>query len=300
MSKGQNFYEILGVSQDATQEEIQSAYRKLAVKYHPDKNPGDKAAEEHFKEFGQAYAVLSDAGQRAQYDQQLRTGFPADGFPSGGGGFGGFESISIDEILRRYGDMFGESFGGFRGGGFGPFQRGVPARRRGRDVEASMSVPFRDAALGESVSVTLHDSSGRRSLSVTLPEGTQDGATLRLKGQGEEGMNGGPSGDLFMRIRVTPDPVFRPHGKDIEADLRVPAPIAVLGGKVAVTTIQGKEGNVTIPPGTSSGTLLRLRGQGIQGGDHLARVVVSVPKEPTDEQSELYEKLRALGEKQTV
>jgi DnaJ-class molecular chaperone len=301
MTKGQNFYEILGVSQDATQDQIQSAYRKLAVKYHPDKNPDDKQAEERFKELGQAYAVLSDAGQRARYDQQLRTGFPADGFPAGGGGYGGFESISIDEILRRYGDMFGEAFGGFGGGGRGgPFQRGVRQRRRGRDVEASMDVPFRDAALGHSVSVTLHDSSGRRSLSVNLPEGTRDGATLRLKGQGEEGLNGGPPGDLFLRIRITPDPIFRPHGKDIEADLHVPAPIAVLGGKVAVTTIHGKEGNVTIPPGTSSGSLLRLRGQGIRGGDHLARVVVAVPKDPNDEERKLYEKLRALGEKQAV
>lgn len=309
MSTGQNFYEILGVSQDATQEEIQGAYRKLAVKYHPDKNPGDKAAEDRFKELGQAYATLSDAGQRARYDQQMRTGFPPEGFQGGGvpgGGYGGFESISIDEILRRYGDMFGDAFGGMggmggRGGGRGgPFQRGVRQRRRGRDVEASMEVPFRDAALGNKVSVTLHDSSGRRTLSVNLPEGTQDGSTLRLKGQGEEGLNGGPAGDLFLRIRTTPDPVYRSHGRDIESDLPVPAPIAVLGGKVSVTTIHGKEGLVTIPPGTSSGTQLRLKGQGIQGGDHFARIVVSVPKEPSEEERELYEKLRELGEKQAV
>ena len=163
-----------------------------------------------------------------------------------------------------------------------------------------MDVPFRDAALGHSVSVTLHDSSGRRSLSVNLPEGTRDGSTLRLKGQGEEGMHGGPPGDLFLRIRVTPDPIFRPHGRDIEADLHVPAPIAVLGGKVAVTTIHGKEGFVTIPAGTTSGTQLRLRGQGIQGGDHFAQIIVSVPKDPSDDERELYEKLRTLGEKQTV
>lgn len=163
-----------------------------------------------------------------------------------------------------------------------------------------MDVPFRDAALGHPVSVTLHDSSGRRSLSVNLPEGTRDGSTLRLKGQGEEGQHGGPPGDLFLRIRVTPDPIFRSHGNDIEADLQVPAPIAVLGGKVSVTTIHGKEGRVTIPAGTSSGTQLRLRGQGIKGGDHFARIVVSVPKDPSDEERELYEKLLELGEKQAV
>ena len=310
MAQGKNFYETLGVSEDASQDEIQSAYRKLAVKYHPDKNPGDKAAEERFKELGQAYAVLSDAGQRARYDQQMRSGFPSEGFQGGmpgDGGFGGYESISIDEILRRYGDMFGDSFGGFggfagggRGGRGSPFQRGVPQRRRGRDVEASMDVSFRDAALGQKVSVTLHDSSGRRSLSVNLPEGTQDGSTLRLKGQGEEGAHGGPPGDLFLRIRVMPDAVFRSHGRHIEADLQVPAPIAVLGGKVSVTTIHGKEGLVTIPPGTSSGTQLRLKGQGIKGGDHFARIVVAVPKDPSDEERELYEKLLALGEQQTV
>ena len=309
MSKGKNFYEVLGVSQDATQEEIQGAYRKLAVKYHPDKNPGDKKAEERFKELGQAYAVLSDAGERARYDQQLRTGVPPQGVPGGvpGGGFGGYESISIDEILRRYGDLFGDAFGGF--GGFagapggdrgGPFQRGVPQRRRGRDVEASMEVPLRDAALGNKVGVTLHDSRGHRTLSVNLPAGTMDGSTLRLKGQGEPGHGGGPSGDLFLRIRVQPDPVYRLKGRDIEADLAVPAPIAVLGGKVSVTTIHGKEGLVTIPPGTSSGTRLRLKGQGIQGGDHFARIVVAVPKDPTAEERELYEKLRELGEKQAV
>lgn len=291
MATGRNFYEVLGVSQDATQEQIQTAYRRLAVKHHPDKNPGDKEAEEKFKELGQAYAVLSDPGKRARYDQQLRGGFAEGGFP---GGFGDFEAISIDEILRRYGDLFGEAFGGFGGAVHTPFQRGVRRRQRGRDVEASVEVPFREAALGSSVDVTLHDSSGRRTLSITMPQGTRDGATLRLKGQGEPGMNGGPAGDLFLRVQVMPDPVFRRHGRDIEADLPVPAPIAVLGGKVAVTTLKGATGTVTVPPGTSTGTLLRLKGQGIKGGDHLARVVVTVPKEPQPEVKALYEQLRDL------
>jgi DnaJ-class molecular chaperone len=297
MSSGRNFYEILGVSEDASQEEIQDKYRKLAVQYHPDKNPDDKQAEERFKELGQAYDVLSDPGKRAQYDQQLHMGIPPDGFQ--GGVPGGWEDISTDEILRKFGGMFGDLFGG--GGGFrvdgrgGPFVRGAPMPTRGQDVEASVTIPFQEAALGGKISVTLHDSTGTRNVSMRIPEGTKDGATFRLKGQGGQGGGGGPAGDLFIRVSVAPDPVYRRNGSDLEADLEVPAPIAVLGGKVDVTTIHGKEGQVTIPPGTSTGTKLRLRGQGVLGGDHLARVVVAVPKNPSEEQRALYEKLRDLG-----
>ncbi len=297
MPQSKSFYEVLGVGENATQEEIQAAYRKLAVKYHPDKNPGDQQAEEKFKELGRAYAVLSDPGQRAQYDQQLHTGFPPEGM--GDGGFPGYESISTDEILRRFGFLFGDLFGGDGGAeGFSPFgRRGGPrvARRgRGQDVEASVRVPFRAAALGDKIEVTLHGSTGTRTLSIRVPEGTVEGATLRLRGQGEPGPGGGPPGDLFLRVHVDPDPTFRLSGHDVEADLAVSAPVAVLGGKVEVRTLGGKVGTVTVPPGTSSGTVLRLRGQGIRGGDHLARVVVTVPKDPTPEARALYEKLRDL------
>lgn len=297
MGKGNNFYEILGVSEDASQEDIQRAYRRLAVRFHPDKNPDDKAAEEKFKDLGQAYAVLSDPGKRAQYDQQLHMGFPPEGVPGGfpgGAGYGDWEAISTEEILRRFGDLFGDAFGGGFGGGFGQVQRGARMRQRGQDIEASITVPFRPATIGDRVDVTLHDSSGQRTLSISIPPGTRDGATLRLKGQGGQGLYGGPSGDLFLRVHVTPDPVFRRRGNDIEADLPVPAPVAVLGGKVGVRTLKGAEGTVTVPPGTSTGKLLRLRGQGVQGGDYLARVVVTVPKEPNDEERELYGKLRDM------
>ena len=295
MAQAKNFYEILGVGEDATQEQIQSAYRKLAVKYHPDKNPGDQTAEEHFKELGQAFDVLSDPGKRAQYDQQLRMGFPPEGFGGGPGGYpgGGWQSISTDEILRKFGDLFGDAFMG--GEGFGQtFRRGGVRPRKGANVEASVTVPFRAAALGEKVSVTLHDSQGQRTLEIRIPEGTVEGATLRLQGQGEPSPTRGPSGDLFLRVHVEPDPEFRLAGRDVEADLPVPAPIAVLGGKVPTRTLKGAVGSVTVPPGTSSGTVLRLRGHGVKGGDHLARVVVTVPSSPTDEEKALYEKLKEL------
>ncbi len=296
MAQGKNFYETLGVGEDASQDEIQSAYRKLAVKYHPDKNPGDKSAEDHFKELGQAFDVLSDPGKRAQYDQQLRGGFPPDGFGGGPGGYpgGGWQSISTDEILRKFGDLFGDAFMGGDGGFGQGFRRGGVRHRKGANVEASVTVPFRAAALGEKVSVTLHDSQGQRTLEIRIPEGTVEGATLRLQGQGEPSPTGGPAGDLFLRVHVEPDPVFHLDGNHVQADLPVPAPIAVLGGKVETQTLKGAVGSVTVPPGTNSGTILRLRGHGVKGGDHLARVVVTVPDAPTEAQKALYEQLKEL------
>jgi DnaJ-class molecular chaperone len=293
VARGKSFYEVLGVPEDASDEDIRTAYRKLAVKVHPDKNPGDKQAEERFKELAQAYAVLSDTDKRAMYDRQLRGGFATGEVPGGPGGFGGFggfgggggdwEAFSIDEILRRFGGMFG----GFEGGG------GRGFRGAGQDVEASVTVPFRTAALGDHVEVSLSGDGIPKKVSLKIPEGTQDGATLRLRGMGGPGLGGGPAGDLFLRIRVTPDREFRAKGHDVESDLKVSAPTAALGGKVTAKTLRG-EATVTIPPGTSSGSVLRLRGQGIRGGDHLVRVLVTVPSRPTAEETRLYEQLRDL------
>jgi molecular chaperone DnaJ len=343
-------YEVLGVAKTATEDEIRTQYRKLALKYHPDKNPGDKQAEERFKELAQAYDVLSDPEKRRAYDTRGTRRGPEPA--QGAGGWEGPE-ISIEEILQRYGDVFG---------GFGErFHRGRPAQRRGEDALAAITVDFRTAALGGSVAIALAGpvacdtcggsgtragasrdcpecgGSGRvsratgrrgdmftvtsacprcegtgldpasrcptcggagavereREVTVRVPEGTADGSTLRLRGMGSAGMRGGPAGDLLLEVRVAKDPHWRREGNDVHAPLPVPAPLAVVGGKVRARTLRG-EGDVTIPAGTSSGTVLRLKGQGILGGDHLAHVELTVPPRPTPEQLDLYRRLSQL------
>jgi DnaJ-class molecular chaperone len=277
-----DFYEVLGVGKDASADDIRSAYRRLALKYHPDKNPGNKQAEEKFKELAQAYEVLSDPAQRSAYDDRDRA--DPSGWRPGGSGFQDAGAFSIEEILRRYGDLFG-GFGGFeeeprprRGG-----------RRRGSDVEGTLPVDFRTAALGGRIEFTMPGKGDR--VTVTIPEGTEDGAVLRLRGVGEPAPRGGQPGDLLLRVHVRPDPEFRREGNDVHADLPVPAPTAVLGGKVTARTLRG-EGTVGVPPGTTSGRVLRLKGQGIRGGDHWAHVVVTVPENPTEAEKDLYRRLQ--------
>ncbi len=286
-----NLYEVLGVPEDASDDQIRKAYRKAAIKYHPDKNPGNKQAEERFKELSQAYDVLSNAQKRKAYDARLRGGF-GGGIGDLGDMFGGdFQSISIEDILGRYGDLFG---------GFGVPFHARNVQQRGRDMEAELRVDFRTAALGGKVEVTLRAPSlggaggAMRKVTVTIPEGTSDGAKLRLNGLGQAGMRGGPPGDLLLRIRVAPDPSMRRDGNDIHVALHTPAHTAVLGGSATVRTLRG-EAQVKIPAGTSSGQVMRLKGQGIRGGDLLATVMVDVPAKPTDAQKALYEQLRELA-----
>ncbi|REK29355.1 MAG: molecular chaperone DnaJ [Planctomycetota bacterium] len=347
---GEDLYEILGVSKDASEAEIQRAYRKLALKYHPDKNPNDKAAADRFKKVSEAFEVLSDREKRQAYDRRGMAGVHAKGFH-------GFESN--EEIYSHFGDIFGDIFGGGMGGGF----RGRPAGpQHGRDLRFRMSIPFAEAALGStreveipvldmcpdcngsgmaakaatkvcpdcggSGSVTQQneerggyfsfssacpacggsglkngppcvkcDGNGRlektRQISVKVPAGVENGQTLRLVGQGESGLRGGPNGDLLIEINVQPHPTYRRDGLDIRSDVRVPVATALLGGKVDVSTLHGMA-TLTIPPGTSSDQTFRLRGQGIRSGklcgDHLARAVVTVPKELSDKAKEAVRK----------
>lgn len=291
MSVGsKNLYEVLGVAEDASPEVIRAAYRKLAIKYHPDKNPGDTAAEERFKEVSQAYDVLSSPEKRESYDQRLRGGFGGD-FSDLFGGVG-----SIEDILHRYGDLFG-GFGGI------PFHTGR-AHRRGQDVEAELRIGFRSAAKGDEVDVnirvpSLNDPQGSaKRVSVRIPAGAEDGTVMKLRGLGQAGMRGGPAGDLLLTLRVAPHPVFKREGKTLRVDVRIPVHIAALGGTATVPTLDG-EGSLKIPSGTASGTIMRIRGQGIQGGDMHAQILVDVPKEPTDEQRALFEQLRDLDADQT-
>lgn len=283
-----NLYEVLGVSEDASSDDIRKAYRKLAIKYHPDKNPKNREeAEERFKEYTQAYEVLSDDEKRQQYDARLRGGHSGD-FHDIGDMFGDFGSFSLEDLLGQYGDIFG-------GAGVPFHARRV--QRKGSNVEAELRVDFRTAARGGKVQVSMRvpGDHSPKEVDISIPEGIEDGRPLRLRGLGQPGRGGGPAGDLILRIRVGEDPVFERDGSNVLVDVTVPAPTAVLGGKVTVPTLAG-EATLTIPAGTSTGTKMRLKGMGIQQGDLFARVLVSVPKEPTDEQKKLYEELRALDE----
>ncbi|MCA9314383.1 MAG: J domain-containing protein [Planctomycetes bacterium] len=284
-----SLYEALGVAEDATAEQIRSAYRRLAIRYHPDKNPGNAQAEERFKELTQAYEVLSDEKRRAEYDRRRKGGYGPVDFGDLFGGAGGF---SIEDILQRHGDLFG---------GFGvPFHAGR-LKRRGRDMQAELRVDFVTAARGGKTEVSLRVPSlsnpeGEvKRVTLTIPVGAEDGDVLRLGGLGGAGVEGGPPGDLMLTIVVPTHPDFRRVGDDIHVDVHVPAWLAALGGRADVKTLDGTA-SVKIPVGTSSGRLLRLKGQGIRTGDLLARVLLDVPANPTDEQRALYEQLRDLDE----
>jgi curved DNA-binding protein len=300
-----DYYDVLGVKRDASEEELRKAYRKLARDFHPDRNPGDKTAEARFKEVQDAYDVLGDKTKRAQYDQFGFAGPGAGGFPGAGGagpggfsfnfggGPGGFRAEGVDpeqmsEVLRR---MFGggaegpedvsELFGGGRARGRGGRRRGRPAQ----DVEAEIEVPFLTAALGGSVDVNVDG----RVLGVKVPAGFEDGKALRISGQGPGG------GDLMLRVRVQPHPHFRREGNDVLLELPVSLPEAVLGTRVDVPTLDGKKLSLKVPAGTSSGKKLRARGHGVKGGDLILEVKVEVPHAPDERSKQLIEEFAKLN-----
>jgi curved DNA-binding protein len=291
-----DYYEVLGVARNASEGDIKKAYRGLARKYHPDRNPGDKSAEERFKEVQEAYDVLSDKTKRAQYDQ---FGFAGPGggpggagpfgwgggAPGGGPGFGGFQNLDPEDlasILRQFGGAGGEDLGDVftrraRGG-----RRRAP---RAEAVEAEVSIPFLTAALGGTVQLSVNG----RQLDVKIPAGVEEGKKLRLAGQGPEGT------DLLVKLHLEPHPHFRREGNDIILAVPITVAEAVLGARVDVPTIDGTHLTVSIPPGTSSGGRLRLRGKGIAGGDQFIEVKIVVPR-PLDARSrELLEEFARLN-----
>lgn len=300
-----DFYEVLGVSRDASQEEIQRSYRKLARQHHPDINK-DPAAEERFKDVSEAYHVLSDPETRRRYDafgpdfRQVPPDVDPDAFRrgratagaragagAGPGGFG-FRQGDVDVDLE---DLFGGIFGGRPGRGWGPV--------RGADQEAELSLSVEEAYQGGRRSVTLSGRDGARRLDVTIPAGVTDGQRIRLAGQGGQGGDGAPAGDLYLVIRLLPHPRYRVHGRDIDTVLRLSPWEAALGTSVAIDTPAG-EAKVTVPAGTSSGRRLRLRGRGLphQGGtpgDLLAEVRIMVPARLSDAERQLFEQLAATS-----
>ncbi|HYN66034.1 MAG TPA: DnaJ C-terminal domain-containing protein [Ornithinibacter sp.] len=320
-----DFYAILGVAQDADQAAIKKAYRKLARKHHPDQNAGDSAAEQRFKDIGEANAVLSDPKQREEYDAirqmahggaRFRAGGPGGNagfedvfsafgggggqrvrFSTGGaGGAGGAGQPDLDDLLAQ---MFGGTAGaGAASGARGadPFSGFSAPRgpRAGADVQARTSLSFRDAV--EGATVTLQTAQGRR-ITTKVPAGVKDGQKIRLRGKGGEGDPGAPKGDLILSVTVDKHPVFGRDGDNLTVDLPVTFAEAALGATVAVPTLDGSSVRVKVAPGTPSGRVLRVKGRGVKGrhgtGDLLVKVSVVVPQRLTDAARTAVEALRA-------
>lgn len=286
-----DLYSVLGLSRDASQDDIRKAYRRLAKKNHPDLNPGDEEAEKRFKEISAAYNILGDEEKRARYDKgeidESGTERPEQGYyrhyaerEPGGFKYYQWGHPGQEEDL---GDIFSDLFG--RGG----FSQERGFRARGRDVNYTLSIDFLEAVNGAKKTVTMPDG---KQLAITVPAGLKDGQTLRLRGKGEPGMGGGSDGDALVTVHVREHPVFTRDGDTIRSPLDVTLNEALSGAKIRVETISGAV-NVTVPKNANTGDTLRLRGQGVTNrstgkrGDHLVELRVKLPKAPDDELRQL-------------
>lgn len=344
-----DYYEVLGVERSASEAELKKAYRRLAMKFHPDRNPDDKDAEDKFKEANEAYEVLTDANKRAAYDQYGHAG--VDPNMGGGGGFGGGNFSDI------FGDVFGDIFGGGGGGG-----RGRSSVQRGSDLRYGMELDLEDAVRGTTETIRIPtlvackpcDGSGakkgtspvtcttcgghgqvrmqqgffsvqqtcprchgtgqmisdpcrecqgqgrveeHKTLSVKIPPGVDTGDRIRLTGEGEAGVNGGPPGDLYVVVQVREHKIFQRDGKNLYCEVPISFVDAALGGELEVPTLDGRV-KLKIPEGTQTGKLFRMRGKGVvpvrggAAGDLLCRVAVETPVNLTKRQRELFAELR--------
>ncbi len=302
----QDPYKILGVAKTASQDEIKKAYRKLARELHPDVNPGDAKIEERFKKVSSAYHLLGDAERRKKFDNGMIDaegretgpfgrgggGGQAGGFGGGGGDPFGFSGADAEDIFD---EIFGKGGRGRRGSaGFGGDRR--PQKVKGPNISYELSLDFSEAMLGTTKRINL--ASGK-SLEVRIPPGTEDEQTLRLKGQGMVGMNGGEAGDALIKLHVRPDKTFRREGNDIHCDLAISLSEAILGGSIEVPIVDGKV-NMKLPANANSGSKLRLRGKGApydrgdKRGDQYVHLTVKLPEERDDE---LIEFIKTWAEK---
>jgi curved DNA-binding protein len=286
-----DYYKILGVTEDASRDAVKIAYRKLARKYHPDRNQ-ETAAEDRFKEIGEAYDVLKDKSKREAYDQ-LRAGYQHGVFrgqPEFDGG--GFRFKYGPEGPGDLGDLFGTLFDG------AGQQRGASrAPTRGGDIQAKLKVALEMAYRGGSQRINLAGSGGSRSLDVKIPAGLTQGQKIRLKGQGEPGLHGSKPGDLILETEVSPHPVFRLDGKDLLLQLAIAPWEAALGAKVPASTLSG-EVSLTIPEAARSGQKMRLRGRGMPGspaGDLLIELLIQTPPANSESMRVLYQQMADSG-----
>ena len=297
---GRDPYAVLGVARDASADEIKKAYRKLAQKYHPDRNADDEVAEERFKSVSAAYAVLSDDERRAAYDEfgeiALDANFDAEkarqasqAFGGGFGGFEGFQRADFGDQMGGFGSIFEDLFGGA-----GHARRGPPRPVKGRDLEAELELEFEAAALGTerriSVARPLADGGiGSESLTVRIPPGVDDGGRIRLAGKGGESPNGGPPGDLFCRVRVRPHRHFTRDGRNLQLDVPVSMIEAINGAEIEIPTLDGTV-HLRVPASADGGSKLRLRGKGIPAGagkatgDLIVTLRIKTPKKLEDEE----------------
>ncbi|MGE3315472.1 MAG: DnaJ C-terminal domain-containing protein [Planctomycetaceae bacterium] len=305
-----DYYKTLEVKREASEAEIRKAYKKLARKYHPDTRPDDKDAAEKFKKIQEAYGVLGNAEKREQYDRYGTTFDSAGRGPfrqgwSGRPGGGGAGPIDISDLFGGQidlGDLFGGATGR-RGAGRSPFgQQGGDAPHRGQDVQIDVTVPFQIAALGGNHPIQLRRDDKVDRFTIKIPAGVEDGSVIRLAGQGQPSIGSGKPGDLLVTVKVAPHPYFRREGANLLLDVPITPTEGVLGAKVQVPTLD--EGNVslTIPPGTSSGMKLRLRGKGVvnpktkERGDQFVVVKIVVPAKPDDATRALYQQLSEIDQ----
>jgi len=299
-----DYYKILGVDKSATQDDIKKAYRKQARKLHPDLNPNDKEAELKFKELNEANEVLSNPENRAKYDkygenwkhgeqyeqaqQQQRQSHSQGG--NYGGGFSGADFGGGED----FSDFFQSMFGG-EGGGFGRSSRGSASGKfKGQDVQAELNLNLKDAAKTQQQTFDINGKKVR----ITIPAGVYDGQQIKLKGHGNPGFNGGPSGDLYITFNIAPDPNFERVGDDLKSKVTIDLYTAVLGGDVKVETLEGSV-NLKVKPETQSGTTVRLKGKGFpvykkdgEFGDLFVTYDVKLPTNLSDQQKELFEQLK--------
>jgi DnaJ-class molecular chaperone len=323
-----DYYATLGVPKTATDKELKQAYRKLARKHHPDVNPGDKGAEAKFKEINEAYEVLGDPEKRRKYDelganwrmyeqaQQQGQPFPG-GSPFGGGfggeggtwtinmgGPGGYRTMSEEEMRDMFGtedpfsDFFKTFFGGAAGGQEGRARGRAPRSQKGRDIESEAELTLEEAYHGAMRRISIAHGGHARSIDVRIPAGVKDGSRVRAAGEGESGSGGAASGDLFLRVRIKPHPVFERQGDDLSVKVPIPVTIAVLGGEAQVPTITGSV-RLKVPETTQPGQIFRLKGHGMPvigkadaKGDLYATADVQLPRTLTKDQRQAWEQIR--------
>jgi len=297
----EDYYKILGVEKTAGPEDIKKAYRKLALKYHPDKNPDNKKAEEKFKGISEAYAVLSDPKKRKEYDT-----FGADTFSQRFSQEDIFREFDLNEILRSFG------FGGL-GGGRGsqsftyttrdPLSEtfGRPVPQKGGDLEYSISVTLEESAFGAEKKLSLKMSGKTESMNIKIPPGINSGKKLRIPGKGLPGTNGGPPGNLYLKMNITPHQIFTRDGDDIYMEKSIRFSEATLGTTIEVPTLDGSTKRIKIAAGTQNNTKIRMKGYGIPQlkgkgkGDQYLKIITEIPKKLTKQQTELIKKLSEEG-----